>query len=464
MAAASGERAPAFTAQELEKLVDGVLPLYTLLYGPPDQQVSAHQKRDIWRAITKEVRTLGAHQRRGTHCRKRWEDIRRCSKKTAEAQLGMASQCGRGACRTMTPLMFRILAVAYPELDGRLRASQQTQGASTGGGTVAPKHEGAASHMAMEGHTTDSECTSGTEGEGSFTSATGSPSSDTDSFDDVGSLVVAAPSVPPPLQSRRSASAKKPPIPVVPVQGFWSAPSTRSGSSTQSQGTGSPPPVKALKLESGRWDRVKTPGGKTTDMGSKGIGESDVTPPKVGKGQRKSPQPVVSVTAEKCAIISGGRDTTASTIVTGPETTARVTAQEGPSIVTGQETTAGVTAQEGPIIVTGQETTAGVTAREGPIIVTGQETTAGVTAREGPSIVTGQETTAGVTAREGPSIVTGQETTAGVTAREGPSIVTGQDTTAGVTAQEGPSIVTGQETTAGVSALEGPGCHSPAGQ
>ncbi|KAJ1083569.1 hypothetical protein NDU88_003727 [Pleurodeles waltl] len=180
MAAASGERAPAFTAQELKKLVDGVLPQYTLLYGPPDQQVSTHQKRDIWRAIAKEVRTLGAHQRRGTHCRKRWEIIRRCSKKTAEAQLGMASQRGRGAHRTMTPLMFRILAVAYRELDGCLRTSQQTQGASSGGGTVAPEHEGAASHMAMEGHTTDSECTSGTEGEGSFTSATGSPTSDTD--------------------------------------------------------------------------------------------------------------------------------------------------------------------------------------------------------------------------------------------------------------------------------------------
>ncbi|KAJ1115716.1 hypothetical protein NDU88_003938 [Pleurodeles waltl] len=59
MAHASGERAPALTAQELEKLVDGVLPQYTLLYGPPDQQVSAHQKKDFWRAITKDVRTLG---------------------------------------------------------------------------------------------------------------------------------------------------------------------------------------------------------------------------------------------------------------------------------------------------------------------------------------------------------------------------------------------------------------------
>ncbi|KAJ1144559.1 hypothetical protein NDU88_010857 [Pleurodeles waltl] len=490
MAAASGERAPAFTAQELEKLVDGVLPQYTLLYGPPDQQVSAHQKRDIWRAIAKEVQTLGT-QRRGTHCRKRWEDIRRCSKKTAEAQLGMASQRGRGARRTMTPLMFRILAVAYPELDGRLRTSQQTQGASTDGGTVAPEHEGAASHMAMEGHTTDSEFTSGTEGEGSFTSATGSPNSDTDSSADGSSPVVAAPSVrptsteplqlpipvyvrncpyvkltflPPPRppihQSRRSASSKKPPVPVVRVPGFWSAPSTRAGSRTRSQGTVSPPPVKAPKLESGRRDRVKTPGGTNSEMGSKAIGESSVTPKKVGKVQRKSPQPVVSVTAEKCAIISGGPDTTASTVVTGPETTARVTAQEGSSIVTGQETTARVIAQEGPSIVTGHETTARVIAQEGPSIFTGQETTAtaGVTAQEGSSIVTGQETTARVIAQEGPSIVTGQETTAGVTAQMGLSIVTGQETTARVIAQEGPSIVTGQETTATarVIAQEGP--------
>ncbi|KAJ1140973.1 hypothetical protein NDU88_007310 [Pleurodeles waltl] len=307
MAASSGERAPAFTAQVLEKLVDGILPQYTLLYGPPDQQistqgarcmgyawVSAHQKKDIWRAIAKDVRTLGVHQRRGTHCRKRWEDIRRWSKKTAEAQLGMASQRGRGARRPMSPLMFRILAVAYPELDGRLMASQQTQGASSGRGTVAPEHEGAASHMAMEGHNTDSECTSGTEGEGSYTSVTGSPTSVTDSSANGSSLVVAAPSV--------------------------------------------------------------------------------------VKCQKKSAQSGESSTAEKGAILPGGRDATASTVVTGQETTAGVIAQEGRSIITGQETTAGVIAQEGRSIVTGQETTAGVSAQDGRSIVTGQETTAGVIA------------------------------------------------------------------------------------
>ncbi|KAJ1124659.1 hypothetical protein NDU88_003108 [Pleurodeles waltl] len=293
MAAASGERAPAFTAQELEKLVDGVLPQYTLLYGPPDQQRPPEEGH------------LACHRQGGPDPGGPPETgnplLEKMGGHLPLQQEDGGGSAGDGARRTMTPLMFRILAVAYPELDGRLRASQQTQG------------------------------------------------------------------------------------------GLWSAPATRAGSVTRSQGTGSPPPVKALKLESGRRDRVKTPGGKTTHMGAKGIGESAVTPPKVGKGQRKSAQPVVCVTAEKGAIIPGSRDTTASTVVTGQETptTAGVTAQEGPSIVTGQETTAGVTAQEGPSIVPGQETTDGVTAQEGPSIVTGQETTAGVTAQEGPSIVTG---------------------------------------------------------------------------
>ncbi|KAJ1108188.1 hypothetical protein NDU88_005570 [Pleurodeles waltl] len=38
MSRVSGERALAFTSEELERLVDGVLPQYRLLYGPPDQQ------------------------------------------------------------------------------------------------------------------------------------------------------------------------------------------------------------------------------------------------------------------------------------------------------------------------------------------------------------------------------------------------------------------------------------------
>ncbi|KAJ1142043.1 hypothetical protein NDU88_008371 [Pleurodeles waltl] len=66
-----------------------------LLYGPPDKQISTLQKKDIWRAIAKEVRTLGVYHRRSTHCRKRWEDLHCWTKKTAEAQLRLASKRGR---------------------------------------------------------------------------------------------------------------------------------------------------------------------------------------------------------------------------------------------------------------------------------------------------------------------------------------------------------------------------------
>ncbi|KAJ1086635.1 hypothetical protein NDU88_006751, partial [Pleurodeles waltl] len=55
------------------------------------------------------------------------ENLRRWAQNTVEAQLGMASEKGRGAPQTLTPPMPHILSVAYPELDGRLRASQQPQ-------------------------------------------------------------------------------------------------------------------------------------------------------------------------------------------------------------------------------------------------------------------------------------------------------------------------------------------------
>ncbi|KAJ1170066.1 hypothetical protein NDU88_001947 [Pleurodeles waltl] len=57
MARVSGERAPAFTSEELEKLVDGVLP--STRYSTVLQTNRAHQKNNIWRAIAKDVRTLG---------------------------------------------------------------------------------------------------------------------------------------------------------------------------------------------------------------------------------------------------------------------------------------------------------------------------------------------------------------------------------------------------------------------
>ncbi|KAJ1162533.1 hypothetical protein NDU88_003001 [Pleurodeles waltl] len=117
--------------------------------------------------------------------------MRHWARKITEAQLAMASQRGRGARRTLTPLMARILAVACPELDGRLRESQQPQGASlglhwgsrlewwypvsgcvsvgplgqarhssvasSGGEAEAPETEGAATHRTQEAESTNAE-------------------------------------------------------------------------------------------------------------------------------------------------------------------------------------------------------------------------------------------------------------------------------------------------------------------
>ncbi|KAJ1190524.1 hypothetical protein NDU88_007262 [Pleurodeles waltl] len=102
--------------------------------------------------------------------------------------------------------------------------------ASSGGGEVASAHEGAASHMAPEGHATDSEYTSETEGEGSSTTGTRGDVSDTDTSSEGSSLGVAATSVPTattgtaatqrtssalpaaPQRSPRARSARKPAI------------------------------------------------------------------------------------------------------------------------------------------------------------------------------------------------------------------------------------------------------------
>ncbi|KAJ1084126.1 hypothetical protein NDU88_004279 [Pleurodeles waltl] len=184
---------------------------------------------------------------------------------------------------------------------------------------------------------------------------------------------------------------------------MWSATATRAASVTRSQSTASPPPVKHQKLDSARRETVKTPAGKAAHKGPGGSVESAVTPPKVVKGQKKSPKSGRSSTAEKAAILPAGQDATASPIVTGPETTAIVSALEGSTVVTGPETTARVSALEGSTVVTGPETTARVSALEGSTVVTGPETTARVSALEGSTVATGPETTASVSALEGPS-------------------------------------------------------------
>ncbi|KAJ1163756.1 hypothetical protein NDU88_004209 [Pleurodeles waltl] len=194
----AGERALTFTTRELDKLVDGVLPQYAKLYGRPEVQVSQHPS---------EEGTLACHRQEGADpgglqpaehpLRKRWEDLRHWARKTCEGQLGKSSQRGKGARRAVTPLMRRILAVAYPDLDGRLKAAKQTQGASSGEGAEAPASGVAAAHGSTEAESSDTKGTSGLEDEESTTGeATTTGGSDCDTSADGSSLVVAYPSGP----------------------------------------------------------------------------------------------------------------------------------------------------------------------------------------------------------------------------------------------------------------------------
>ncbi|KAJ1189000.1 hypothetical protein NDU88_005753 [Pleurodeles waltl] len=185
----AGERALAFTHEELEKPV----PLYGRLYSRPEVQVSTHQKRAHWHAIAKEVQTLGVYNRQSTHCRKRSVDLRLWAQKISEVQLRKSSELGRCASRALTPLMQRILAVVYPYLDRHLKAAQQSQGASTSGeGAEALASGKTAAHGSSEAETMDAQGTSGWEGEGASTGeATTTGSSDSETSSDGGPPAVA---------------------------------------------------------------------------------------------------------------------------------------------------------------------------------------------------------------------------------------------------------------------------------
>ncbi|KAJ1139313.1 hypothetical protein NDU88_005688 [Pleurodeles waltl] len=67
---------------------------------------------------------------------------------------------------------------------------------------------------------------------------------------------------------------------------------------------------------------------QSRSQGFGGSVDSAVTPPNVGKGQKKSPKTGRSSTVEKTAIIPAAQEATASPIVSGQEATARVSAQE----------------------------------------------------------------------------------------------------------------------------------------
>ncbi|KAJ1107750.1 hypothetical protein NDU88_005139 [Pleurodeles waltl] len=125
MGRVTGERAPSFTAAELERLVDGVLPQYRMLLGLQTNRSPAIRRRVYcvpspmkwgpWGSTADGAPTVGhGPETLGT------EDGR----DPAGDDLPMRQGCPSNP----DLLMARILPVAYPELDGRLGTSQQPQG------------------------------------------------------------------------------------------------------------------------------------------------------------------------------------------------------------------------------------------------------------------------------------------------------------------------------------------------
>ncbi|KAJ1112852.1 hypothetical protein NDU88_001113 [Pleurodeles waltl] len=134
----------------------------------------------------------------------------------------------------------------------------------------------------------------------------------------------------------------------------------------RSQGTAIPPPVKHPKIGSDRRERPKTPGTKIPTMAPAGSVLPAGTPPKVGKGHRRTGKAGKGSTPDKTASSPAGQEGPAIPIPGGQEDTNRpgTAAQEGPAspIPGGQEDTnrPGTAAQEGPASHTtdGQEGTA----------------------------------------------------------------------------------------------------------
>ncbi|KAJ1213456.1 hypothetical protein NDU88_001093 [Pleurodeles waltl] len=129
--------------------------------------------------------------------------------------------------------------------------------ASSGGGEVASEHEGAASHMAMEGHATDSKFISGTEGEASSTAGTRADISDTDSSSEGNSLVVVATSVPPATTGTAATHRTSTALPAAP-QRFARARSPRKVGISFAPGTSGPAPVTPAVLSEEVIDLLRT--------------------------------------------------------------------------------------------------------------------------------------------------------------------------------------------------------------
>ncbi|KAJ1198070.1 hypothetical protein NDU88_001914 [Pleurodeles waltl] len=126
MAHVSGERAPAFTAEELEKLVDGVPPQYTLFYGPPDKQcppekgyLACHRQKGVDPGGLRQAEHPLPQEVRGPAPLDK-EDSR------GPVGDGLPTRIGCPSHHDIPDVPHP--GGGYPQLEGLLKASQQPQG------------------------------------------------------------------------------------------------------------------------------------------------------------------------------------------------------------------------------------------------------------------------------------------------------------------------------------------------
>ncbi|KAJ1182272.1 hypothetical protein NDU88_007465 [Pleurodeles waltl] len=129
--------------------------------------------------------------------------------------------------------------------------------ASSGGGEVALEHEGAASHMALEGHATDSDLTSETKGEGGSTTGTRGDISDTDTSSEGSSLAVAATSVPTATTGTAATQRTSSALQAAPQRSPRARSHTKAGISF-APGTSDPAPVNPAALSEEVIDLLRT--------------------------------------------------------------------------------------------------------------------------------------------------------------------------------------------------------------
>ncbi|XP_078501113.1 uncharacterized protein LOC144755767 [Lissotriton helveticus] len=244
MAESSGDRAPNFTEEELLILTEEALSHYNQLYGSAEQQVSPHQKKKIWLATARKLQALGVHERRSLHCRKRWEDLRRWTKITAEVQLGKSSRERKRVRRTLTPLMARILAVAYPQLDEELRAMEKQQGAFSRANERDIGQEVGEQDMRweFEGTSTETEGPSGSDGDGAGEEATTSSESEASLLDQPQMMVDSRPPVGLTPLSATSTTRSINNLPTAPPS-VCQHPTPKKTGVSFAPGTSGPPPV-----------------------------------------------------------------------------------------------------------------------------------------------------------------------------------------------------------------------------